>query len=454
MNENENKEMNEEVATEIVEETIEEATEEKAPEPEATYAFKWEYSEQLLHDKNVDKKKKKSKRGAITYGIIMAVVFLLAFGVLAASLTLDNWVGGGKPASQELSIVEIVDKGILSTVGIVAVTGETSASSGSGFVVNDYGYIVTNYHVVENSLDISIVDCYGDWFSAELIGYDKNVDIAVLYSEHAKLSAATLADSSMARLGETVVAIGCPVGSETELSVSNGIISSFKSQSVSFPAGMIQTNAPLNPGNSGGPLFDSRGNVVGIVTSKLMYTTDADGEKLPLDGIAYAIPINSVKAMIENWIVQDLQTPKMGLSGFAVVEEYSYFYNAGQGTLNLTYEENGVIYKIVDAYGKLEKIPDSELNDPANKAFTAEATGIFVVSITKGLGAEGKLQKWDIVTHLDGTAVETVYDARAVFQKFKAGDIIRVEFYRNGEELTVDMTLKTKGDMLAAERNS
>ncbi len=448
---NENKEINEKIIEEITEEPPKEVTH----EPESTYAFKWEYSEQMLHDKNADceKKKGKSKRGAITYGIIMFAVFLLAFGILAASVMLDGLTIGNNPTNKELTVSEIVEKGLPSSVSVVAITGETSASNGSGFVINDYGYIVTNYHVVENSLQISIIDCNGVWSSAELIGYDKTVDIAVLYSENAKLSTATLADSSAAKLGETVVAIGCPVGSETELSVSNGIISNFKSQSLSYPAGMIQTNAPLNPGNSGGPLFDSKGNVVGIVTSKLVYTTDANGEKIPLDGIAYAIPINSVKAMIEGWIVQDLQQPKMGITVLSVEKGNSYLYDGNKGAIYPLVEENGVKYK-VNSSVSMEELSISDLEDPANKAFEAEATGICVVGVTKGLGAEGKLRKLDIVTELNGQEVKTVTDAGKVFRNFKAGDTVQVKFCRDGTMLTVDMTLKTKGDMLRAERNS
>lgn len=447
MNENINEERNEEIEVEPPKET--------SNEPESTYAFKWEYSEQILHDKNAEceKRKKRSKRGMITYGAIMLVAFLVAFGILAASLLLDNLTIGNSAPAQELTVSEIVEKGLPSTVSIVAITGETSASNGSGFVINDYGYIVTNYHVVENSLQISIADYNGVWSSAELIGYEKTADVAVLYSEHAKLKAATLADSSVARLGETVVAIGCPVGSETTLSVSNGIISNFMSQSLSAPAGLIQTNAPLNPGNSGGPLFDSKGNVLGIVTSKLMYTTDVNGDKIPLEGIAYAIPINSVKLMIENWIVNDLQTPKMGLSAVSVEKGYWYFYSGSEGAIYYYFEENGVKYK-TDFYGSSEKLSESELSDPENKIFEAYATGICVVGVTKGLGADGKIQLWDIVTELDGQPIKSVTEAKIVFQRFNAGDSIQVKFCRNGEMHTVSMTLKTKGDMLAADRNS
>ena len=221
----------------------------------------------------------------------------------------------------------------------------------------------------------------------------------------------------------------------------------------SLSIGMIQTNAPLNPGNSGGPLFDSNGNVAGIVTSKLAYTTDSTGEKIPLDGIAYAIPINSVKTNIEVWIKRDLQKPMLGITAVPVEKGNVYFYDGEAGSIFIYKEVNGVKYKVNSA-GEVIPLDKSDLENEENAVIAAEVTGIYVVKVTKGLGAYGKLKKGDIVTGLGGSSVEDVADARDIFNNYKAGDAVEVEFYRNGNKTSANMTLKTKGDMLSADRNS
>ena len=425
--------------------------ENKEESKDAVYAFKWNYSEQFEHDKRPSSKRPVT-RGAVTYGLIMLTVFVLAFAVLVASISLGK-AAPNNAISEELSVVQIIEKGMPSSVSILAAMDDgTSVSSGSGFVVNDYGYIVTNYHVIEGSSQIVITDCNGKQYSADMINYNAELDLALLYAENSFIAAATLADSNNLKLGETVVAIGSPTGSGTSLSVSNGIVSALDRQT-SSPVGMIQTNAPLNPGNSGGPLFDSNGNVVGIVTSKLAYTTDATGEKIPLDGIAYAIPINSAKAYIEMWIGKDLQKPMLGISAVPVEKGKVYFYDGVAGIIYNYAEVDGVKYKINSA-GTALPLSQAELESKSNFIIDSKATGIYVIKVTKGLGAYGKLQAGDIVVALGGREVSNVVDAREVFDSLSAGDTVNVRFYRNGKLTSSSMTLKTKGDMLAADRNS
>lgn len=439
------------------------STDEKAASPEETqaleeepaYAFKWEYSKQFANDKKIDAKnpEKASRKGAKRYAFIMITVFVVAFAILFVSISFDNIMGSFRKDDENMSVTEIVEKGLPSSVLIVAVKDENLGSTGSGFVVNDYGYVVTNYHVVADSVSIAIADSSEEKYSAELIAYDKDSDLALLYSENLNIKAATLADSDAAKLGETVVAIGCPTGSGLSLSVSNGIISGFDRYVSATNVGMIQTNAPLNPGNSGGPLFDSRGNVVGIVTAKLTYNTDLDGEKIPLDGIAYAIPINAVKEKIVSWITEDLEKPMLGITAINVEEGNHYFYSGTEGVLYGYENKLGAEYKINAAGAKI-KLTEEELQDPNNDIFTAEASGIYVVKVTKGLGAYGKLEYGDIVTELNGVEVAVVNDAREVFKSLEVGDSVEVKFYRDGKSTATNMTLKTKGDMLAVEKGS
>ena len=382
----------------------------------------------------------------------MLTVFVLAFAILAVSVSF-NGLEPQNNTKREMTVVEIVEKGMVSSVSIMAAMSDSTASGGSGFVVSDYGYIVTNYHVVEGAQQIVIIDSTGKQYSADIVDYNKHLDLALLYAENANIKAVTLADSDSLKLGETVVAIGSPTGSGSSLSVSNGIVSGVNRQTSSVSVGMIQTNAPLNPGNSGGPLFDSKGNVVGIVTSKLVYTDDSNGEKIPLDGIAYAIPINAVKEYVEDWMSKDLRKPMLGISAVPVTAGKMYFYDGAEGVLYNYLELGNVKYK-VDSRGSKYILSVEDIENEINEIIDAKATGIYVVGVTKGLGAYGKLQRDDIVTGLGGEIITSVYDARNVFQNFNAGDAIKVDFYRNGEMMSANMILKTKGDMLAAERNS
>ena len=446
----------------VISESAEPSLEDEKTEKEdtAVYAFKWEYYEQIKRDKEEKmlarsdrRAKKRNARGAFTYAAVMAVAFLLAFAVLAVSIILDNGEKWFENSSEELTVTEIVDKGMPSSVLILAYKSENIGSTGSGFVINDYGYVVTNYHVVDDAISVAITDMNGKQHSADVVGYDEKIDIALLYSDSLDMPSAALADSDAASLGEKVVAIGSPVGSGSSLSVSDGIISGFDRPVTSSSVGMIQTNAPLNPGNSGGPLFDSYGNVVGVVTAKLSYDTSSDGEKIPLDGIAYAIPINAVKEKLISWINEDLKKPMLGISAVSVEEGVSYIYFGGEGIIYEYVKELGVEYR-VNVYGEKKEITAEELFDPNNIRIDAGATGIYVLKVTKGLGADGKLRPGDIVTQLSGVKTASVLDARDIFSKYKAGDTMDVEFYRDGKLTRLGMTLKTKGDMLEAERNN
>ena len=437
----------EEMAVDVEKEEISISTE------ETSYAFKWEYLKQFENDIKTSSKgtEKGSRKGARSFAFIMGTVFLVAFAILFASVSIDNIAGIFRTDEGNMSITEIVEKGLPSSVLIIAVKNENLGSTGSGFIVNDYGYVVTNYHVIADSVSIVIADYTEKEYSAEVVGYDKDMDLALLYSESLNLKAATLADSDLAKLGETVIAIGCPSGSGFSLSVSDGIISGFDRHINATNVGMIQTNAPLNPGNSGGPLFDSKGNVVGIVTAKLTYKTDINGEQTPLDGIAYATPINAVKNKVTSWIEKDLEKTMLGITAINVEEGEHYFYNGTEGNL-YGYENNeGTEYKINSVGAKIE-LTEEELRDPNNDVFTADASGIYVVKVTKGLGADGKLEYGDIVTELNGVSVSVVDDARAIFKTLKAGDSIEVKFVRGGKSTVTNMILKTKGDMLAVEK--
>ena len=431
------------------------ATEKPAEEPaleapKEIYAFRWDYSEQYINDRSREASKKtKREKGIIVYAVVMTVAFLLAFSILLLSLNLDNIAEWFRPSEKEsYSVSDIVDIGMPSSLSILATKGDGTASAGSGFIFTETGYVMTNYHVVENAVDIVVIDYKYNTYSASLIGYDSDMDMAVLYIENGDFAPVTIGDSSTVKLGEEVVTIGCPSGDEFMFSVSNGIISGVD-RTTSTGAKMLQTNAPLNPGNSGGPLFDSKGHVIGIVTSKLVSTEGAGGTEIALEGMAFAIPINTAMEKASEIIATDLEKPMLGVTAVSVEAGRSYYFDGEKGRIYLHQNSANTDYYI-DEYMDQVEITQEMLKDGKNYIFDADVTGIAITGVTKGLGADGVLQIRDIVTEVDGVAVASVVDVKAVFEKFKPGDSVEIKFYRDGKFTQAKMTLKTKGDMLAA----
>ncbi len=425
------------------------AEEIEEPHKEEVYAFRWDYSEQYAHDKGeVKKQEKKNHRGAIGYAAVMVTVFVLAFAILFAAMSFDDMASWFNPP-EGYSIKEVIEIGMPSTVAIFANNGDGTGGSGSGFFLTASGYVITNYHVVENSVSIVVVDTNDRDYSATLVNYDEELDVALLYVEGGYFTPVTIGNSDTVELGEEVVAIGCPYGEGFMFSPSNGIISGVD-RMLSGSSGMLQTNAPLNPGNSGGPLFDSMGRVIGIVTSKLLSIEDSDGTLITLEGMAFAIPINKAKVLADQWIKADLEKAMLGVTAVSVEGGQSYFFNGEEGRIYVHHKMEDGDYIQVDV-NQTVKLTEEMLSDKNNYIFYADVTGVVITSVTKGLGADGVLLPKDTVTEVDGIQVTTVPEIKAIFDRFKPGDKVTVKFYRDGEYRTAQMTLKTKGDMLKAE---
>lgn len=424
-------------------------------EKKEIYAFRWSYDEQYVHDKsgNTVTKKAKTKGGIAVFVTVMLIAFAFAASVLYLSLNFDNmskWFAGDP--EEALSVTEIVEKGMPSTVSIYASKGAGARSIGSGFVINEFGYIVTNYHVVENSITIIVSGSNGKRYSASLIGYNKDDDVAVLYAENCNLPPVTLGNSDELKLGEKLVAIGTPAGEELAFSVSSGDASGLHRKVSGKSFGMIQTNTPLNPGNSGGPLFDSRGNLVGIVTMKYTFSNyEENGQRLPYDGVSFALPITEVIKEIEQIIRSNLDTAKIGITGVSVEKGENYFYHNGDGILYY-YEKVGETDYYIDSLGARKPITDEMLGDSKNMIFSAEATGIMIVDVVRGMGADGKLESGDIIISANGRAVTSISELSGIIDGMAVGDSIRVTFYRNGNQYSETVVLMSKRDMMNANK--
>ena len=272
-----------------------------------------------------------------------------------------------------------------------------SASSGSGFIYTADGYIVTNQHVVANASSINVTLYNGDTYPATLVGSDSDYDVAVLKIDAKDLPAVTLGSSTDVNVGDTVLAIGNPLG-ELTFSMSQGIVSCVN-RAINVegtPFNMIQVDASINPGNSGGPLMNLYGEVVGIVSAK--YSSYAN---TTVEGLGFAIPINDVQSIIKDII----ENGSVGNKAYMAI-------TAGTMTQQMAAQ-----YKI-------------------------NATeGVFVYSVEDG-GAGGKagLKLGDVITKLNDTQITSMEDLSAAKKGFKAGDTVTLTVLRDGKEITTQLT--------------
>ncbi len=256
--------------------------------------------------------------------VAVGLVLALLMGILGSAIG-NSLFGKGSTTiyegQRESSVIDVakVDTGKLmtpaevyaanvnSTVGITtSVTTNfwgfqtTSAASGSGFILTGDGYVLTNYHVIESSNSISVTLYDGKSYDAVLIGYDESSDIAVLKIDAEGLTPVVLGDSDNLNVGDSVVAIGNPLG-ELTFSLTSGAVSALNREitlSNSVTMNLIQTDCAINSGNSGGALFNLYGEVIGITNAKY----SGSGSGASIDNIGFAIPINHVRGIVESII--------------------------------------------------------------------------------------------------------------------------------------------------------
>lgn len=257
--------------------------------------------------------------------------------------------------------------------------------AGSGVILTEDGYIVTNHHVIDGASTIKVRLSNGQTYPAVLTGTDEKTDLAVLKISALGLTAAKLADSSAVRVGDFVIAIGNPLG-ELGGTVTNGIISA-KDREITIDGKsmtLLQTSAAVNPGNSGGGLFNLDGELVGVVNAK------SSGENI--EGLAFAIPANTVKE-----ITQELM---------------QYGYVTGRPQLGISV---------------------SQITRPG----MVSTPGLYITQSS----AENGLKAGDRILQIDGTAVRKTSDISAVLDRHSVGDIVQVVVSRSGNEITVSVKL-------------
>lgn len=301
------------------------------------------------------------------------------------------------PEQNGLSLQDIYTRNISSVVSITS-TNAMGTSSGTGVILDKRGYLITNAHVVEGSTGISVQLTDNRVFTARILGQDEISDLAVLRIDAEDLLPAEFGDSSALRVGDTVVAIGDPLGVKFRGTYTDGIVSAIN-RDVDVDGHtmtLIQTNAALNSGNSGGPLINCYGQVVGINTMKIGTFTNSSG----VEGIGFAIPSTTVKEIVDQLITQGYVSgrPTLGITGDSLSIFYQHYYQLPSG-LNITHVD-----KDSDAYEK---------------------------GIVQG----------DILISLNDTRITTMNDLKHVVSGMNVGDTLTAVIYRGGQQYSVSLTL-------------
>lgn len=370
------------------------------------------------------KKRKKSIMGYIALALLAAII-----GGLSGSYVTANMLNAqaekdaikSSISAQEVNInltddvyfaVAVAEKSQKTVVGITTEVekqvnsfwgpqSRIQQSMGSGFIVNSNGYIVTNSHVIGDgnykSITVSLID--GSVETGQVLWFDTTLDLAIIKINKTGLPVAELGDSDTLMVGEPAVAIGNPMTLDLERTVTQGIISGLN-RSIQFEDGtiiepLIQTDASINSGNSGGPLFNAKGQVIGINTAKM---TSAEG-------LGFSIPINIVKPVIGQIVTDGTFEPVyVGITGMDV-ETYEMLYG-----LDLI-ADYGVII--------IETMP----NSPA---------------------VDAGLQPNDVIINIDGKKIEYMVDIQKKLYEYQAGDKAEFTILRNGQELKMTLTMKNR----------
>lgn len=392
------------------------------------YSYKPEYAEPI------PALEPKPKRGV--WKKVVACVLcgaLLVGGAFSAGWAVKGWSAGRERVStqlmlsdrpkaevstvnitgnQKLTFPEIYAANVDScvSINITSIAGYNffgqqveRASSGSGFVITKDGYIVTNYHVIKGANNVQVTLNDGATYSAQVIGGDEDYDIAVIKVDpgEKELKPVVIGSSDNLAVGDDIIAIGNPLG-ELTFSMSEGIVSCLNREINvdGTPFNMIQITAAVNGGNSGGPLFNTYGEVVGIVSAK--YSSTSSGTST--EGLGFAIPINDVLDMIKDIMENGQVTTRPALGVMAA-------------------------------------------ND-SQPQISGVSSGVYIDSVIEGgPAANAGLQGGDVITMIGTTTISSRSDISALSKNYKAGDTVTVTFVRNGQVQTTELTFGSTTEM-------
>ncbi len=419
----------------------EEPEEEKPSEPAAEDDTETNH----IQDAASDKPKREKTPKQLTLASVLSACSIVLLVAFALSLMLGifplNMRGSYGYVANMYDTADMIEE-FLSSV----VTVKTASTSGTGVIIREDGYIVTNYHVIEENETSVTVRLYGEdtAIKAKVVGFHAGDDVAVLKIDRKNLRAASFADSSKVQYGETVYAIGNPEGSDFDWSVTQGIVSSPMRQLMEKDSegilirkiNVVQTDASVNHGNSGGALINIRGELVGIVSLKRIWSQQGNE---PVEGMGFALPASGVlidvKAIIEKGNANGVNSgiimprPLMGITGVGVTGKQYYE--------NYTDETGSGVKAVDEEYAKANP----------QTTFYAAITGVHVSATSTGSDAAKYLKPGDIITEVNGNYVDDIHDVMDIVNKFDGGDKITVKYYRDGKYYTAELTLRTAAEL-------
>ena len=373
------------------------------------YQYRWSYAEQSAYEGR--RARRKRRRGAVVYALTMAVAFLCCFAILFGVLaTYGEWtpslVGGA-------SVADVAEAMLPCTV-LISGTSEEGYSYGSGFFVREDGYIVTNYHVIDGQESICVT-LYGktEAMPAMLVGYSVADDLAVLRIQGGGYPTLVKGSSDALRVGDVAVAVGNPTGPGGAWTTTSGIISavdrtvSVTSNGMIVDMRMLQTDAALNSGNSGGPLCNDRGELIGIVTRKYNDT----------EGISLAIPIDGAMPLISAII-------QRGDVGGIV------------STVSRSRPMLGIQGQSVEA-GESFTVPSSSSYASKPKTYVAARDGVAVLTVDLSIPAAKNLRAGDVIYAVDGIRCTTVEALAELLYQYEIGDQVELSVSRNATDMTI-----------------
>ncbi len=373
---------------------------------------------------------KKKRRGIRFLGKVAGLLLLtVTGGAIGSSITYTAMKSNKTAAAQQISYVPqsftSSDSSAMSAAdafnkvapAVVIVSTKSQSSNvfsgggevegmGSGFIINEEGYILTNYHVIQGAKEITVTLSDNTEATASVVNYDQDKDIAMIkLKEGTKVPAvAELGDSDEMYPGAEVIAIGTPLSKSFAQTLTKGVVSgrnrTLENGDGKESVNLIQTDAAINPGNSGGPLVNTKGQVIGINSMKV--GSEAAGSETSVEGIGFAIPINEVKNKIDA-----LSKPILNL---------------------------GITIRPIDS-------------DTAKKYDLVE--GLYVYTVDEYTPAEkAGIKIGDIIVRADGKTIKTFDDFKAIKDTKKAGDTINLEVIRNKKNVSISVVLEEKNNLL------
>lgn len=387
------------------------------------HSFYWNYSDQAEIERQ--EKAKLQKRRILIYVTALAGVFLVCLALLTATVLRTLADNASLPAPQDPSQIQTqpqqqqqqpqakpstsaIAELVKPSVVLIETVSDLSAGSGTGFFLTSNGYIATNHHVIEGATQIRVTLYDGSVLDAKLIGYRAEDDLAVIKVDGLEHRAAKIGDSDALLSGDVAIAIGNPGGADGGWTTTQGIISAtnrtISVEEIAYfsEMKMLQTDAQVNPGNSGGPLCNDMGQVIGIITRKM---TD-------YEGMGYAIPINEAMRTLQAIMDGKLDgfvssvsksRPKVGITGSEIKKGEKFTLGA--------------------------------------REYTALVSGFFVLEVSRNNGAYGIVEIGDIICGVNGVTVTDFETFKTELYKCYVGQKVSFELYRRNQKMTVEITL-------------